>query len=148
MFSRRATTARTFGGRLAVEQLEDRTAPAALAHASLWATADFNRDGHLDVLTGASSRNVSVLLGRGDGSFQPVLHLSRNAGYKVVADFPGHGGNDVVVVHEADNEISVSPAHGDGTAVAVLGDFAGKGHLDLVTAHASSNDVSVLLARD
>jgi len=69
-------------------------------------TADLNEDGHLDLVTtnsvlgnGASNHSISVLLGRGDGTFRaPAVY--RHLGYQptmpTTADVNGDGHVDVV----------------------------------------------------
>ena len=73
------------------------------------ATGDFNHDGYADIVTADTQSNtVSVLLSRGDGTFQPAVH------YSVTNNSDGTGlGPDAVAV----------------------GDFAGNGKLDIVTAN-------------
>jgi hypothetical protein len=70
--------------------------------------ADVNRDGKLDVLVANQSPNsetdgsVGVLLGNGDGTFQPVqLYDSggSNATYIVAADLNGDGNPDLLVAN-------------------------------------------------
>jgi hypothetical protein len=76
---------------------------------------------------------------------------------QVVGDFNGDGKQDLAVVNEQSNTVSVLLGNGDGsfkpavnyatgslpTGVAV-GDFNGDGHLDLAVANSGSNSVSVL----
>jgi hypothetical protein len=126
------------------------------------ATADFNGDGKLDlvVANSGSSNNVSVLLGNGDGTFQPaVAYGAGSIPYSVaVGDFNGDGRLDLVVANTNSNNVSILLGNGDGTfqaAVAygvgsdprsvAVGDFNGDGKLDLVVANSFSSDVSVLL---
>jgi hypothetical protein len=121
-------------------------------------TADFNRDGKLD-LAATNGGVVSVLLGNGDGTFQPQVDYpvgGNGATGVAVGDFNGDGKPDLVVATEAN--ISVLFGKGDGTfqphveysaginpyAVAVA-DFNGDGKLDLAVADAGSGTVSVLL---
>jgi hypothetical protein len=129
------------------------------------ALGDFNGDGNLDVSVAnfGSARinftdsSASVLLGRGDGTFQDNTNF--NAGTTpssvAVADFNGDGKADLAVANEG---IAVFMGNGDGTfreavnfavssspwAVAV-GDFNGDGKPDLVGANIDSANVSVLL---
>jgi hypothetical protein len=81
---------------------------------------DFNGDGKVDLVVGASGdaragqpETISVLLGKGDGTFEPAI-------YALVGDFP--------------------PATGTLSSVAV-GDFNQDGTLDLVVTAASTIDV-------
>ncbi|MGA2607045.1 MAG: FG-GAP-like repeat-containing protein [Terriglobia bacterium] len=121
--------------------------PAVLSPLGL-ITADFNGDGKLDLayLTNATTNNVIVQLGNGDGTFQPPLTYSAGTTpvQMVAADFNGDGKLDLAVVDEDDNTVSVLLGNGDGTfqpqlTVAtgpnpsgiVAADFNGDGKLDL-----------------
>jgi FG-GAP-like repeat/Abnormal spindle-like microcephaly-assoc'd, ASPM-SPD-2-Hydin len=120
---------------------------------------DVNADGKLDIVSGWSGELI-VLLGRGDGSFQPakVSQLSGNQDAETastsVGDFNGDGKLDFAVSNGAalynavQSTISVVLGNGDGTfgtpstvtlasgyAVnnTAVGDFNQDGKLDLVT---------------
>ena len=123
--------------------------------------ADFNGDGKPDLANISSGDNtVSVLLGNGDGTFQP--HVDYATGdypvWEAVSDFNGDGKPDLAVANDLGNTVSVLLGNGDGTfqphmdyatgdyAVAVAaGDFNGDGKSDLAVANAGDNSVSVLL---
>ena len=108
---------------------------------------DFNGDGHLDLAVANSGDDtVSVLLGNGDGTFQPqVTYAVGAAPVAIVAgDFTGDGHLDLAVANSAADTVSMLLGNGDGTfqpqvtyAVGadpvgiVAGDFTGDGHLDL-----------------
>jgi hypothetical protein len=130
------------------------------------AVGDFDGDGRLDLAVtdgGDNSGNgqgVSVLLGNGDGSFQPPRTFSAGIAPSSVAvgDFDGDGRLDLAVANVGSNNVSVLLGNGDGTfrpavnyaagtypgSVAV-GDFNGDGIPDLAVANVGSNNVSVLL---
>jgi Ca2+-binding RTX toxin-like protein len=146
--SKRAATQRP-----SLEVLEDRTLPSFYAPISYSAgsgpdavvTADFNRDGRLDLaVANAGDNTVSVLLGNANGTFQPAQTSPTGANPRSVAvgDFNGDGKLDVVTANAGD--LSVLLGNGDGTlgpptsldigsdpqSVAV-GDFNADGKLDL-----------------
>ncbi len=122
------------------------------------ATGDFNQDGFIDVVVGDGNSGgpvtgISVLLGNGDGTFQPPVYYPFPNGVTavVVADFNGDGKPDLAV---AGGSLLVMLGNGDGTFKAgintgarvnlmAVGDFNGDGKPDLVT----SENVAVLLGK-
>jgi len=128
------------------------------------ATGDFNGDGKLDLAAANNGSNtVSVLLGNGDGTFQPRVDYPTgvNPGTIAVGDFNGDGKLDLAVSNWFDNTVSILLGNGDGTfqphvdygtgvgpAIVEAGDFNGDGHLDLALAcynGLAGDTVSVLL---
>ena len=147
------------------------TAPTAVA------VGDFNGDGKPDLAVANTGNpgtgedgNVSILLGNGDGTFQPALNAAagKNPFAIAVGDFNRDGRLDVVVANNGINinggwlagTVSILLGNGDGTfqthvdfatatgpdSVAV-GDFNADGMLDLVVAASAANVVSVLLGK-
>ena len=103
---------------------------------------------------------MSVLLGNGDGTFQPQVTyaVGSDPGDIVAGDFTGDGHIDLAVANSGDNTVSVLLGNGDGTFqpqvtytvgsdpdAIVAGDFTGDGHIDLAVANSGDNTVSVLL---
>ena len=112
------------------------------------------------------TNNVSVLLGNGDGTFQPQVTYAVGVDPDaiVAGDFTGDGILDLAVANGGNSTVSVLLGNGDGTfqpqvtyAVGsvpnsiVAGDFSGNGRIDLAVATAGNNNygigsaVSVLL---
>jgi hypothetical protein len=127
------------------------------------AVGDFNRDGRQDLATAnEDSGTVSVLLGRGDGSFR----VARN--FRVggppnsigVADFNGDGRQDLATANGNAGTVSVLLGRGDGTfgarsfqvggtpGLLTVGDFNGDGRQDVaVTKALGEGIISVLLGK-
>jgi len=84
------------------------------------AVGDVNRDGKLDLLVSicsdANCATVSVLLGKGDGSFQPPLFSAGglNGSPMTIADVNGDGKPDLLMA-SAGTTIGVMRGNGDGT---------------------------------
>lgn len=93
------------------------------------AVADVNRDGKPDIVVATGSAvyyepgQVAVLLGNGDGTFQPAVDFATGTPYAwslALADFNGDGKLDVVVANAANydgavSSIAVLLGNGDGT---------------------------------
>jgi len=145
------------------------TAPLAIA------VGEFNGDGKPDLAVANAGNpgtgddgNVSILLGNGDGTFQPALSVAagKNPFSIAVGDVNGDGHADLIVANNGINPaggwlagtVSVLLGKGDGTfrehvdhatgtgpvSVAV-GDFNGDHVLDLAVAAHADHVVSVLL---
>jgi hypothetical protein len=121
------------------------------------ATGDFNGDAIPDLLVGnLNSNDVSVLLGRGDGSFVSFTPFQSFVGATALAvgDFNRDGLQDVAV---AGGSVGIFRGNGNGTftflasygvgndAVAMAAaDLEGHGVLSLVVGNLGSRDVAVL----
>jgi hypothetical protein len=85
--------------------------------------ADLNGDGIQDAIiangcNGCSNGAVGVLLGIGDGAFQPPVTYSTGGLYPnglAVGDINGDGKPDVVVVNNGSSTVAVLLGNGDGT---------------------------------
>jgi hypothetical protein len=124
------------------------------------ASADFNRDSHLDLaVTSAANGSVSVFLGQGRGLFAarkplPVGRLPRGivAGHLDLDDQPdlaiANFGSDDVAVLAGDGrggfDAPVLVPVGLGPIAIVAGHFGGGKSLDLAVANKLSDSVSIL----
>jgi hypothetical protein len=125
-----------------------------------------NTDNILDLAVADKSANVvSILLGKGDGTFQPKVDIPTGRGpVSVIAtdfhDLSGTGFLDLAVANQIDNSISIFEGNGDGTfrvpalmqlpggfspAALAAVDLNGDGHADLVVADQGHNTISVFL---
>jgi hypothetical protein len=122
--------------------------------------ADFNGDGKLDLvdLESTSPGLVTILQGRGDGTFQTRATFKTGPYPQGVtsADFNGDGRLDLAVARN--NVIDVYLGNGDGTFTAkdtaktgntplrlVAGDFNEDGRIDLAVTNQGDGTVSILL---
>lgn len=124
--------------------------------------ADFNHDGHLDLLAAEpSTGTLSIWYGKGDGTFGPshVLAAGLYAAFLAVGDLDGSGHLGAIVTHYRDTQsvsAFVGSAAGDllppssypaglGNYGIDLGDLNGDGKPDAVTANYVADTISVLM---
>src|SRR5262249_41562761 len=125
------------------------------------AIADFDGDGHLDLTSANADGTVSILLGRGDGSFHPISSLnvaSVPLSSIAAGAFNGDGKPDLAVTQAGTKLLTILTGKGDGTfetgaacpvgsnpVSVVVVDVNNDNIPDLVTANQSGNTYSVLL---
>ena len=134
------------------------------------AVVDFNGDNHRDLAIAnpcgtddscVSKGTVGIMLGNGDGTFQPVANYPTTGFLTArveVGDFDRDTHPDVVALNVQQSDITVLPGNGDGslgagtdyivglTPIAVaVGHFNRDVAPDLAVADENSNEVSVLL---
>ena len=136
------------------------TGAAGFGPESVVAT-DFNGDGITDLaVANYADVSVSVLLGNGDGTFQPpISSLAGNNPSAIGAtDLDGDGTMDLVAACAGDNTVAVLLGNGDGTfrapvtfptgttpsSVAIM-DLNGDGLADLAIANFVDNTLSVFI---
>src|SRR5439155_12280870 len=123
------------------------------------AVGDFNGDGKQDLaVANEYSANVSVLLGKGDGTFQMAVNyyvVGKYPQFVTVGDVNGDGKLDLIVVNNggasSQGNVSVLLGRGDGTfqtavnyaagagpSSVAIGDFDGDGKPDLAVANYGS----------
>ena len=95
-----------------------------LPHSVSVAAADFNRDGRMDLAIARANGVVSILLGNGDGTFQPPVDYAAGLGPQglAVGDFNRDGFPDLAVANttspagdSAGGAVSILLGNGDGT---------------------------------
>ena len=123
------------------------------------ATGDFNGDGNIDLAVCDLGGTVSVFLGNGDGTFQPLVSYAAGAlpNYIVAADLLKNGKLDLAVANYGDSTVSVLLGNGDGTFKPqvtyatgngpedmTVGDFNNDGKLDLAFSDDNDTTISIL----
>jgi hypothetical protein len=128
------------------------------------AVGDINGDGKPDIVSPNNyNGTVGLLLGNGDGTFQPVVTLALGGGSQPTAvtlgDTNSDGKLDIVTSNYGTNTVGVFTGTGNGSFQAVttyrtgasstptdvlLADLNGDGTLDIATATQGTNAVSVL----
>jgi hypothetical protein len=126
---------------------------------------DFNGDGKLDLAIGnsccQSPTTLSVLLGKGDGTFLPFVDYSTGANSHALAvgDFNGDGKLDLAAATGLSDTVAILLGKGDGTfgppvqygagnsvLAVVTGDFNGDGKLDLAV-NDGTDTMDILLGK-
>ena len=97
------------------------------------ATGDFNGDGNLDLAVSNIDDGggaIAILLGNGDGTFQPFVDHPVHQGPSQVlaADFNGDGKLDLAVAYPYNALFDVMLGNGDGTFQSPVAYFAGSGN--------------------
>lgn len=120
---------------------------------------DFNRDGNLDLVVlnyGATGQGLYILLGNGDGTFQPQQAFSSivYATNLTAADFNGDGILDLALLDGSNGMVAVLLGNGDGTfqpqietqqgfGQDLLSDFNGDGKLDFVIVGSGMTPIAI-----
>ena len=126
------------------------------------AIGDFNRDSRPDLaVANAAANTVSVLLGNGDGTFQPTLTAAAGTGSCSVAvgDFNSDSNPDLVVANTGAGNVALLLGNGDGTFQAArnfiadggpssvaVGDLNGDTRVDVAVGNTGSGTVSALIS--
>jgi len=127
---------------------------------------DFNGDGHQDLaIPLKEDEEVGVLLGNGDGTFQPVQDYATGPNYfdsypysVAIGKLDDDDHDDMVIANANHNDIGIMINQGDGTFAegdtmliggwpncVILEDFNEDGELDVVTANFYGNNVTIVL---
>ena len=109
--------------------------------------ADFNGDGFIDIATANYSGTVSVVLGNGDGTFQPGQHYSVG-GWSVglaVLDVDGDGDIDIAAGSLQGNHIALLLNDGTGAFGAATTFDGGPGEYGLTAADMNNDGIMDLV---
>jgi FG-GAP-like repeat/FG-GAP repeat len=116
--------------------------------------ADLAGNGKLDLLVGDAYGDVLVLLGKGDGTFEPYRDANQ-AVELAVADLTGNGSKDIIYADQGLDRVVVDYGAGNSAVLAnqstgllnpgavALADLNGDGVPDLIVANSGSNNVLI-----
>ncbi len=125
------------------------------------AVADLDLDGFPDVVTSYTAGGITILKGRGDGTFGSPVDLRAEFSWQrefVIGDVDGNGCPDIVATVGRTSQVAVFLGTGQGVFAPpvlytaceapehlVMGDLDGDGVLDLaVTSDASNSEITIL----
>ncbi len=133
---------------------------------SLAIASDYiDSDNNLDVVTANTDQTVTVLLGKGDGSFQPEVNYSGcttgQAQKILLADFnrdgnadialscsDGKNGGLVILLGQGDGKFQSGVSYSSGSAKGLtIGDFNGDGILDIAVSDYSQQDITIFIGK-
>jgi hypothetical protein len=134
-------------------------------HPEALASADFNGDGKLDLAVGnfhggpTSAGSFSILIGNGDGTFQPAVTQPVGTPFRIAAtDLNADGKQDLVAISADTHKVSVMLGNGNGTfqapvtysvgppRILAIADFNGDSKPDVaVTNNAGDGGISILI---
>lgn len=133
---------------------------AIVAERDTISVVDADEDGRLDLLFAGNSQEVSLLLGRGNGQFDPRIDLPVGAFPTAVSagDLNLDGAPELLLT-STENKLLILPGlpgggfgavrsfftDGDGSTALVLADFNVDGFLDVAVVNQQSSDLSVFL---
>jgi uncharacterized membrane protein len=136
--------------------------PTAVPYGDAMATGDFNGDGKPDLAI-LSSQNIGILLGNGDGTFQPAASLQASGSPTaiILGDFNRDGNLDIAITVGSTNSVSIFLGNGDGTfansssnpqtgnfpIALTVADFNGDGLLDLAAINNGDGTLTILLGK-
>src|SRR5215210_4107983 len=129
------------------------------------AAADFNGDGKLDLAVAnflggpTSAGTMSILIGNGNGTFQPAVTTAVQNPFHIVAtDLNADGKQDLIAASATADRVSVMLGNGDGTfqspvtytvgsapRTLAIADFNGDGKPDVAVTNSGSDSVTVSL---
>ncbi len=124
------------------------------AESSGLTVADVNHDGELDLEVGDAYGDVLLLLGNGDGTFEPY-HESNQAVELAVTDLTGNGSKDIIYADQGLDRVVVNYGAGNSSVLAnqstglldpgavKLADLNGDDIPDLIVANSGSNNVLI-----
>jgi hypothetical protein len=145
------------------QQPVDYSAPGLTTFGNPLLIGDFNSDGNLDLIVAENSGGFYLLLGNGDGTFQPAQSFPLSppdTGAIAAGDFNGDGNLDLAfAVTYPTAQVAIVLGNGNGTFQNPItyttgsqgglglgtGDFNNDGKLDLAMTVENDNDVAVLL---